>query len=230
MTNASTRSLSGNNNGHLPEETRLQGGSFVIKNVLGQGGFGITYLGGDLKLRRYVAIKEFFPANSSRHGNLVVADATSPQFENAKKRFIDEARALARFRHPNIAQVLTIFEENNTAYMVMEFLDGKTFQQIIDERGVLSEQQAVNYIKYIGEALIAVHEAGLIHRDIKDAEDTDVAMFAPPISSSSSDADIGVAVTNTKTGETLENEGANFNGLQQFVPELHVSRSRRRRC
>lgn len=114
--------------------------------------------------------------------------------------------------------------------MVMEFLDGKTFQQIIDERGVLSEQQAVNYIKYIGEALIAVHEAGLIHRDIKDAEDTDVAMFAPPISSSSSDADIGVAVTNTKTGETLENEGANFNGLQQFVPELHVSRSRRRRC
>lgn len=84
MTNASTRSLSGNNNGHLPEETRLQGGSFVIKNVLGQGGFGITYLGGDLKLRRYVAIKEFFPASSSRHGNLVVADATSPQFENAK--------------------------------------------------------------------------------------------------------------------------------------------------
>jgi len=59
--------------------------------------------------------------------------------------------------------VLTIFEENNTAYMVMEFLDGKTFQQIIDERGVLSEQQAVNYIKHIGEALIAVHEAGLIH-------------------------------------------------------------------
>lgn len=150
----------------LQPATKLQSGAFVIGKVLGSGGFGVTYYSGDMKLRRYVAIKEFFPPDCIRNGNQIVA-SNNTDFVQAKNKFIEEARTLAQFNHSGIVKVLTVFEENGTAYMVMEFLKGKTLQQQVEESGVLREGEALEYIQKVGEALQAVHESQIIHRDIK---------------------------------------------------------------
>lgn len=153
----------------LPVNTRLQNGAFTIGKVLGKGGFGITYLCGDMNLRRVVAIKEFFPEDCLRQGNSVQPrDSMSAQeYSSAKSKFMEEARTLARFHHPGIVAVHTFFEENNTAYMVMEYLKGKTLAQLIEERGALPEAEAVEHIKKIGEALEELHRSQLLHRDVK---------------------------------------------------------------
>ncbi len=153
----------------LPLGTKLRGGAYAVGKVLGQGGFGITYLGSDTRLRRAVAIKELFLFGCVRHSNTVVATGTvSPlDFDQAKKRFLQEGQLLARFRHSSIVQVHEIFEENSTAYLVMEYLDGKSLGVLLEERGALPEDEAVGYIVQVGKALAEVHRAGLLHRDIK---------------------------------------------------------------
>src|SRR5262249_55420317 len=85
----------------------------------------------------------------------------------AKKGFLDEALILAQFQHPSIVQVYASFEENNTAYMVMEYLKGKTLATLLEGRGTIPERDAVGYIQQVGEALEVVHRANLLHRDIK---------------------------------------------------------------
>lgn len=153
----------------LPEKTHLDNDAYGVSRVLGQGSFGITYFGGDLNLHRYVAIKEFFPDGCVRQRKAVQPSIgmSSLDFQTGKKKFLHEARALARFHHPNIVQVLSIFEDNNTAYMVLEFLKGKTLMQVLEERKSIPEQEAIEYTQQIGEALIAVHNAGMLHLDIK---------------------------------------------------------------
>ena len=153
----------------LPVGTKLQGGNFTLGKVLGQGGFGITYIGSDTGLRRAVAVKEFFPSGCIRHANLVqpAGAFSGGNYQAARETFLDEARTLAQFQHPNIVDVYTVFEENNTAYMVMEYLRGKTLMQVIEERGPLAESEAIAYVRQIGIALEVVHGAGLLHQDIK---------------------------------------------------------------
>src|SRR5215213_5651905 len=155
--------------GALPPGTKLQGGVYSVGKVLGQGGFGITYLGGDIRGRRPVAIKELFPYGSTRRGNNVHPFGGLPAAEYAttRDRFLDEARVLARFDHPGIVDVYGTFEENNTAYMVMELLRGRTLGQLVEERGPLPESEAVRHIVRAGEALKVVHAASLLHRDLK---------------------------------------------------------------
>jgi serine/threonine protein kinase len=155
--------------GALPPGTKLQGGMYSVGKVLGQGGFGITYLGGDIRSKRPVAIKELFPYGSTRRGTSVHPFGGMPASEYAgtRARFLDEARILARFDHPGIVDVYGTFEENDTAYMVMELLRGKTLGQLVEERGPLPEREAIGYIRRVGEALIVVHDAGLLHRDLK---------------------------------------------------------------
>jgi serine/threonine protein kinase len=155
--------------GALPPGTKLQGGVYSVGRVLGQGGFGITYLGGDIRARRPVAIKELFPYGSTRRGNDVHPFGGLPaaEYANARSRFLDEAGILARFEHPGIVDVYGTFEENSTAYMVMELLRGKTLGQLVEEQGPLSERDAIRYIREVGEALEVVHAAGLLHRDLK---------------------------------------------------------------
>jgi serine/threonine protein kinase len=155
--------------GALPPGTKLQGGMYSVGKVLGQGGFGITYLGGDIRSRRPVAIKELFPYGSTRRGTNVHPFGGLPasEYASTRARFLDEARILARFDHPGIVDVYGTFEENDTAYMVMELLRGKTLGQLVEERGPLPEAEAIGYIRRVGEALIVVHEASLLHRDLK---------------------------------------------------------------
>ena len=153
----------------LPRDTRLRGGNYVIGPVLGQGGFGITYKAGDTNLQRFVAVKEFFPFGAGRSSGTVqpTGGMTQSSYEDTKKKFIEEARTLARFSHPAIVRVYGVWEENNTAYMAMEFLEGKTLQKLIEDKGSIPEKVAVGHIKSVAEALEPVHAAGLIHRDIK---------------------------------------------------------------
>src|SRR5271166_6622131 len=155
----------------LPVGTRLQGGLYSIGKVLGQGGFGITYLGSDAGLKRAVAIKEFFPQvqGCSRYGTMVQPGGmiTLAAYRQEKDKFLAEGQRLAQFQHPSIVKVFSLFEENNTAYMVMEFLRGKTLLAIVEEDGRLQERDAVAYIVQIAEALDVIHGSKLLHRDIK---------------------------------------------------------------
>jgi WD40 repeat protein/predicted Ser/Thr protein kinase len=153
----------------LPLGTKLFGGKYSVGKVLGQGGFGITYMGADNLLSRPVAIKELFPEGCQRNGTTVQPTRIPPSdFSSMKQKFLDEARLLASLNHPGIVKVYDFFEENNTAYMVMEYLRGKSLAKLVEERGgALSEQEAVGYILKVCEALDVVHKAGYLHRDIK---------------------------------------------------------------
>jgi serine/threonine protein kinase len=153
----------------LPLGTKLFGGKYSVGKVLGQGGFGITYMGADTILSRPVAIKELFPEGCQRNGTTVQPTRITPSdFASMKQRFLDEARLLASLNHPGIVKVYDFFEENNTAYMVMEYLRGKSLAKLVEERGgALSEKEAVGYILKVCEALDVVHKAGYLHRDIK---------------------------------------------------------------
>ena len=153
----------------LPPGTRLNSGRYAVGKVLGQGGFGITYLGSDSRARRPLAIKEFFPFGSIRSGTDVQPSSGmgTAEFAETRMKFLDEARVLAQFHHPGIVDVYGGFQENNTVYMVMEFLRGRSLGDLIAERGALPQREAVGYIERAGQALAVVHEANILHRDIK---------------------------------------------------------------
>lgn len=157
----------------LPDGTLLHQHYRVVA-FLGQGGFGVTYRGSDEKVKRPVAIKEYFPLGCARQGNVVVHGKHSLQeFNTLRQKFIEEARTIARLNHPAIVKVYDVFQENNTAYMVMEYIHGKTLFAILEEyhaQGMqLPEREAVQYIIQTCEALEVVHHAGLIHRDFSPA-------------------------------------------------------------
>ena len=144
---------------------------YVIEQILGQGGFGITYLATDTNLDQKVAIKEYLPVEMAvRQDNVSVHPVSGEhgdQFKWGLDRFISEARTLARFKHPNIVRVLTVFQENNTAYMVMEYEHGKPLHEILKERKTLPEDELKNILFPILDGLDEVHKAGFVHRDIK---------------------------------------------------------------
>ena len=153
----------------LPEGYKLHW--YVIRDILGQGGFGITYLAEDTNLNHLVAIKEFLPIEMAvRAGDASVHPVSGEQGENfhwGLERFISEAQTLARFRHNNIVSVFTVFAENNTAYMVMEYEKGQALDTILKSKARLAEQEVLNIVLPILDGLEHVHEAGFIHRDIK---------------------------------------------------------------
>ena len=153
----------------LPAESRLHW--YVLERVLGQGGFGITYLARDTNLDQRVAIKEYLPVDvATRRPDGTVRARTLEQDERYRgglERFIREARTLARFDHPNIVRVHSVFEYNGTAYMVMRFEEGETLAAMLERRHVLSESELLRVLMPIVEGLELVHKAGFIHRDIK---------------------------------------------------------------
>lgn len=146
---------------------------YRIDKVLGQGGFGITYLAHDPNLDQQVAIKEYLPMELAvRDGDNSVYPASSANGERYQwglDRFIAEARTLAKFKHPAIVRVLSVFEENNTAYMVMEYEQGESLQQVLDRRKTLSEEELIPILAPLLDGLELIHASGFIHRDIKPA-------------------------------------------------------------
>jgi len=146
---------------------------YRIDKVLGQGGFGITYLAHDPNLDQLVAIKEYLPMELAvRDGDNSVYPASAANGERYQwglERFIAEARTLAKFKHPAIVRVLSVFEENNTAYMVMEYEQGESLQSVLDRRKTLSEDELIPILAPLLDGLEQIHASGFIHRDIKPA-------------------------------------------------------------
>ena len=153
----------------LPTGHRLHW--YVLERVLGQGGFGITYLAHDSNLDRRVAIKEYLPAEVARRRSDASArprtESHSERYAWGLERFLAEARTLARFDHPNIVRVLSIFEANNTAYMVMRFEEGEDLGTRLERVGTLTDGELRACLMPILDGLHLIHTSGFIHRDIK---------------------------------------------------------------
>ena len=156
----------------LRKGTRLIG-RYTIEGVLGQGGFGITYLGMDELHEKPVAIKEFFPQGIVTR-NIEYQDTVTVTFvgekdnyEKGKERFLKEARTMAKFsKDKGIVKALDFFEINNTAYIVMEYLEGVTLKQYLRENKRIDAEDLVELLVPLIEALDEIHSQGLIHRDI----------------------------------------------------------------
>ncbi len=144
---------------------------YRIEEVLGQGGFGITYLAYDANLEQHVAIKEYLPMELAvREGDFSVYPASrahDTRYRWGLDRFLAEARTLARFKHPAIVRVNSVFEANNTAYMVMEYQHGMSLQAVLERRGTLPESELVALVMPLLDGLQIIHAEGFIHRDIK---------------------------------------------------------------
>ena len=156
----------------LRKGTRLIG-RYIIEGVLGQGGFGITYLGIDELHEKKVAIKEFFPQGIVTR-NIEYQDTVTVTFvgekdnyEKGKERFLKEARTMAKFsKDKGIVKALDFFEINNTAYIVMEYLEGVTLKQYLRENKRIDAEDLVELLVPLIESLDEIHSQGLIHRDI----------------------------------------------------------------
>lgn len=158
----------------LSPGTLLDGGHYKIEKVLGQGGFGITYLATDLKLDIKVAIKEFFPASlcTREKGSDTVYPSTQTNavtVDKLRNKFFKEAQNIARLQSPYIVHILGVFEQNRTAYYVMDYLDGGTLAQLVADNGPLSPQYATEIISKTGNALEYIHSQKINHLDVKPA-------------------------------------------------------------
>ena len=156
----------------LSKGTLLQNGKYRIENVLGQGGFGITYLARQEILEREVCIKEFFMrdfCNRSETNSSVTLGTTANKelMERYLNKFIKEARTIAALEHPNIIHIHDIFKENDTAYYVMDYIEGESLAEMVKRRGPLPEEEAVTYIRSVADALKYVHERSINHLDVK---------------------------------------------------------------
>lgn len=151
--------------------TTLLDGKYIIERKIGEGGFGITYKALQSGLNRTVCIKEYFPSGKcSRitHAKTIYVNASSENiFAKYRQAFVKEAKMLATLHHPNIVEVMDVFDENNTSYMVMNFVDGKTLQEIVEKNGPMPYPDAINYIAQITNAIAYIHERHILHRDIK---------------------------------------------------------------
>jgi len=144
---------------------------YHIIKILGHGGFGITYLAHDTNLDQQVAIKEYLPTDLAvREGDISVhpvSEGHRESYEWGLERFISEARTLAKFKHPNIVRVLSVFTENNTAYMVMEYEHGEPMDALLKNRKTIEEEKLKSILMPMLDGLEEVHKEGFIHRDIK---------------------------------------------------------------
>ena len=156
----------------LKNGTTLQGGKYRIISTLGQGGFGITYLAENVMLQGKVAIKEFFfkdycdRSTDTRHVTIPTSGnrGTVLRF---RQKFVKEARTIFRLSHPNIVRILDVFEENDTAYYVMEYIEGESLADMVKRRGAIPEAEALGYIRQAAHALNYIHSQSINHLDVK---------------------------------------------------------------
>ena len=156
----------------LQPGTYLQGNRYRIISLLGQGGFGITYLAEQVMAKRKVCIKEFFPKNYyKRDGDTnnisVASEGFAESMRRFKAKFIKEAQIIASLDHAHIIHIHDVFEENGTAYYVMEFIEGESLSALVKRCGALDEAIAATYIRHIADALDYIHEQKINHLDVK---------------------------------------------------------------
>lgn len=160
---------------YLPNGTVLNG-KYIVGAVLGEGGFGITYIGRDVNLNIKIAVKEYYPSGTVNRNHTYSSEITAitenaeNQFKKGKNNFLEEARILAKFNdEPSIVSVRDFFSENNTAYIVMEYLEGTTVEDYLKHYGNFSFSQTVAMLSPVMSGLSKIHKTGLIHRDISPA-------------------------------------------------------------
>ncbi|MCH5221154.1 MAG: protein kinase [Muribaculaceae bacterium] len=158
----------------LRQGSILRNDTYRIERILGQGGFGITYLATDLSLERFVAVKEFFPKDycerESTTSHITIGTSSNVDLvSRLKAKFLKEARNIAKLDHPGIIKIHTAFEENNTAYYVMDYIEGRNLSEMVKQTGPLSESKAIQYISKVGDALDYIHKQNINHLDIKPA-------------------------------------------------------------
>ena len=158
----------------LQDGSMLQNGRYRVVRMLGRGGFGITYLVIHTLFNRKFALKEFFPQDyCSRDGDtshITVATVANHELvDRLKARFISEARNIAGLRHSNIVGIHDVFEENGTAYFVMDYIEGIPVDELVRQRGALPEGEALDIIKKVCGALDYLHGRKMIHYDVKPA-------------------------------------------------------------
>ena len=149
-------------------------GRYIVGAAKGEGGFGITYVGKDTRLDRTVAIKEYYPTGLVNRNSTVSPMVTQTEdehgrdaFEKGRDRFLTEAKTLAKFSgEPGIVHILDFFVENNTAYIVMEYLDGMSLSNKLKASGTMTPDEALTALMPVMISLEKVHKQGLIHRDI----------------------------------------------------------------
>lgn len=145
---------------------------YLVGKVVGYGGFGVTYIAWDEVLQQRVAIKEYLPSEFATRAPgqsqvTVFTGDKAQQFADGMAKFIDEAKRLAKFQNePGIVRIYDSFEANNTAYIVMEFLDGETLATYLKREGKIPVEQAIQMLTPVIQSLEVVHKAGIIHRDI----------------------------------------------------------------
>lgn len=159
----------------LQTNSTLQGSKYIIKKVLGQGGFGITYLAEHDLLGTKVAIKEFFMKDFCNRDETtsqvsVLTESGREQVSRFREKFLKEARNIAKLRHPNIVRISDVFEENGTAYYVMDFCEGGSLSELLKlHPNGIGEPLALKYIRQVASALEQVHAMKMNHLDIKPA-------------------------------------------------------------
>ena len=158
----------------LKPGSTLQNGKYQIQRVLGQGGFGVTYLALQQGLNRIVAIKEFFMENfcvrnADTHHVTIATEGSRELVERYRNKFLKEARNIAKLEHPNIVSIIDVFEENSTAYYVMKYAQNGSLDDKVKREGHLSEAEATRYILKIANALRFVHQHKMTHLDVKPA-------------------------------------------------------------
>ena len=220
---------------HLPIGTLLQGGRYEIIRYISSGGFGCTYEARDTKFKniaKSLAIKEFFVkdfCNRDAATNCIsVATQNKAELvEKLRAKFLAEAAALYGFDHPNIVRVTDTFEENGTAYYVMEYIDGSSLANIVEKNGPLSEEKALGYIRQVADALKYVHSQNYLHLDVKPhnimVDGNDRAVLIDFGVSKQYDEANG-ANTSTLVGSTpgyapLEQSGS---GIREFSPTTDI--------
>ncbi|MCH5223540.1 MAG: serine/threonine protein kinase [Muribaculaceae bacterium] len=215
--------------------TLLHHGMYRIEKILGKGGFGITYLATDSGLNRQRAIKEFFPKDfcDRNENNSYVSLGNSNNSEfiiKLKKKFIKEARNIANLdQHHGIINIHAVFEENNTAYYVMDYIEGESLAAMVKRNGPLSQEKAIKYITKIGEALEYVHNHHINHLDVKPAnimirERDDQPILIDFGLSKQYDTE-GEETTTTPTGTSkgyAPHEQYIEGGLKEFTPQTDI--------
>ena len=158
----------------LQTGTLLHQGEYRILSVLGQGGFGITYLGLQQGLERRVAIKEFFMKDLCNRNEgdsqvSVLSEGARQQVDRFRQKFLKEAKTLAALDNPHIIRIYNVFEENGTAYYVMEYIEDGSLKDLVSARGSLPEAEALGYIRQLADALGYLHRQKILHLDLKPA-------------------------------------------------------------
>ena len=150
----------------------LQGGRYRIVDSLGRGGFGVTYLAEQVNLHRKVCIKEFFPKDYFKRDEdsvsiSLLSDSFNENMSRFKAKFVKEAQTIATLNHANIIPIHDVFEENGTAYYVMDYIEGESLSERVKRGGAMSERDAVAYIRQVASALGYIHERTINHLDVK---------------------------------------------------------------